>query len=713
MNKKCSLSVIISLLLGTSYNCMASEAQYSLNGNIEHQIAPNENLFTVSKNYNITLANLQAWNNIDDVNQVALGQRISLRDPTLVQMGSKTNDTSGSAKQDTQAANRQQQPPTGNNRQNIITEHVIAPGETLYKVSKTYNISMANLQEWNNIEDVSQVAVGQTIRLRSPMWKPTEVVQTENPKKKIETALATGEYRLAISLLTKALDQGSVADQQFALEFLGVAREKNGQKAFAKQTYQKYLSKYPDSETAARVKGRLDSLIGLETMSKDRTLKKGQSKRKKANASFTRGSLATDYRKGILTNDSGHSDATMSLVSVDLDARGRHETDDYDLGFRASLGHYQDLMDDAGDTSEQLRYLYISANSKDNLYQMQLGRQRSRGKGIFGRFDGVVLSTETMPGVQFNFVAGYPVASTKDTSLDSERKFYGLSMDVVDWWPGLELNMFVFEQSINDMTDRRAVGGEVNYYQNGTSINSMIDYDIFYSELNALLLSGSHVTDSQQRFSWSMNYRKSPYMSTRNALIGQTADSFAELQNLFITDEEILDLALDRTLESKSASVEFSQPFAEDYYVNARVTYMDLSGAPESGGVPEISETGEQYYYDLSLGANKLYSLNDNNVLGLRYSDLSGSEVYSIYATSRYRWNESLTIMPKLRYDNRDNSNGTSQENIAPTVRIQYQNLQHYFYSDVGAIFYSSESDLFPTQKSTHSFLYLGYRYYF
>ncbi len=85
----------------------------------------------------------------------------------------------------------------------------------------------------------------------------------------------------------------------------------------------------------------------------------------------------------------------------------------------------------------------------------------------------------------------------------------------------------MFEQSINDLTDRRAVGGEICYFKNSVSVYSLVDYDIFFNELNALLFSGSYSTQSAQRYSWTLNYRKNPYVGTRNALIGQSVDSYA------------------------------------------------------------------------------------------------------------------------------------------------------------------------------------------
>lgn len=597
--------------------------------------------------------------------------------------------------------------------------HTVQYGESLFSIAKQYKVSVEELKRWNNLEDVNKISLGQQINITTnnsllsnkvshkAMSQPLTLLQ------QAKTALTEKNYSLATKLLTRLYQQGNDVERQFALEFLGVSREKKGQQAFAKQAYQLFLENYPQADTAPRVKMRLNNLIGIETLSKNRSFKEKSKSNERRSSSYLRGSLATDYRHALLEDNLGNSRDTLSLANVDIDAKGYFDLDDYNVGFRVSVGHYQDLLPDSDKTNEQIRYLNFSASSEDNLYQVKIGRQRSRGKGIFGRFDGVILSSEFVTDMQVNVVAGYPVASSKVTELDPERQFYGISLDIDDSWQYIDFSVFLFEQSINDLTDRRAVGGELSYFKDSVSVYSLVDYDIFFNELNALLFSGSYSTESAQRYSWSLNYRKNPYVGTRNAIIGQSVDSFAELQNLFISDEEILDLALDRTLTSKTASLQFFQPINNDYDISASLTWMDLSSAPESGGVPAIGESGGQYYANVYLSARNLYSDHDTNSIGFRYSDLPQSQVYSLYATSRYRFDNGISLTPKLRFDTRSNENGTSQQSISPTFRMQYQSRKHYVYGDFGGIFYNTESTFYSTQKTSIYFLYLGYRYYF
>ena len=76
-------------------------------------------------------------------------------------------------------------------------------------------------------------------------------------------ALISGDHLRAIQLYTAVLEQPENRFSRDALEFLGLARERNGQKAHAVAEYRHYLKLYPDAEGAARVRQRLAGLTAL------------------------------------------------------------------------------------------------------------------------------------------------------------------------------------------------------------------------------------------------------------------------------------------------------------------------------------------------------------------------------------------------------------------------------------------------------------------
>jgi len=97
----------------------------------------------------------------------------------------------------------------------------------------------------------------------------------------------------------------------------------------------------------------------------------------------------------------------------------------------------------------------------------------------------------------------------------------------------------------------------------------------------------------------------------------------------------------------------------------------------------------------------------------MRVSSLSTSDVWSIFANSRNRFSKSWTMSGKLRYDSRDNDNGNSQQSISPSVRVQFQSRENFFYAETGAILYTNQITGLSDMNTDIYYLYLGYRYYF
>ena len=540
------------------------------------------------------------------------------------------------------------------------------------------------------------------------------VKNVKSLKQKSKDALTDKKYALAISYLNKMLKTKIVEDRAFALEYLGVAKERSYQLAFAKRYYLLFLKEFSNLKEAKRVKQRLQSLLGIQSLASQerKKLKKGRRNKNKS-SSTTRGSLSASYRKSDLVNDLGEKRETLSLVGTDVDIRGDYRLDSSSIKLRLSAGHYEDLTDDSDSTNDRLSYANISWQTNDGGYRVDIGRQRNRRKGLFNRFDGVVFSYGVNDSETFNFYAGYPVSSSKVLSLDSERQFVGASYDWNDIFENIDVSFFLLNQTISDLTDRRAIGGEVKYINNRTSIFSLLDYDVFHNELNAFLLSGSYSSKEKVRYNWYINQRKSPYISTRNALIGQPANSLEELQNLFLSDDEILDLALDRTLESQSVSLQVSVPLSKTYEISSNINWLDISGAPESGGVSEIINRDAQIYFNTYLRGSKLYSKSDSSQLGVRISKLATSDVWSLYVSSKYRWKRAWSFSGKVRYDDRTNENGSGQQNISPSVRLQFQKSDHFIYTELGAILYTNQIVGFGELSTDIYYMYLGYQFYF
>ena len=553
-----------------------------------------------------------------------------------------------------------------------------------------------------------------TVEIRVTTTGQHTAVATDDIASKARLALTAELYDEAIPLLLQLRQDGSEDQKIFAQEFLGVAREKKGQLSFANAEYERFLLEYPDSLEASRVEDRLSALRGLQDLARATKLSRGtrQQPRKDEHWS-TFGSLASSYRYSRNIADNGDSYDSMSLLGLDGDLSARYRSDEFDWRVRFSGGHYQDLRDDDSQTSDRVRYLNMMAETADGHYKAQLGRQRAHNGGVIGRFDGVALSTQATERMRLNFVAGYPVDTSRQTNVETDRDLYGLNVDFEDIWNSADLNVFYIRQNIDGVVDREAVGGEGHYISDKSSLYALVDYDIHFGEINALVLNGNHQLPAETRLNWSLNMRKSPYLSTRNALIGQGLDSIDALQNALLSEDEIEDLANDRTRDSKTASVMLSRPMNERMEISGTLTWLDLSDTPASGGVPAYEGTGGQYYMDMRVTGRQIFGERDTSFVSTRFYKLQSSDIWSFYANSRLPVGQRWSLNPRIRIDHRDNSNDTTQWNFAPAVRAQYQADRHIVFSEGGLIYYRTKYSELDDQDFKIWFAYLGYRYSF
>lgn len=521
-------------------------------------------------------------------------------------------------------------------------------------------------------------------------------------------SMTEGNYKRAISLYTKVLQLSKHIYMQQAQEFLGLAREKNRQFAHAKAEYEKYLALYPDGEDSDRVKQRLVSLV---TASKKRSpeLVAGR-KEKKESAWSIYGGFSQFYRRDVSITDLIGSSVDQSSLSSDLDISARKRSEGQDIRTRFTGGYLYDFLDEAGEGSNaRISSMYLDYTNTDRKWSARVGRQSRSSGGVLGRFDGIHVSQQWLPDVKLNAVAGFPVDSTTD-DITTNRRFYGLSADIGTFYDSLDFVAFLIEQTIDGITDRRAIGGEVRYFDQSRTLLGLVDYDILYDDINILLLLGNWTLPNKLTINTTIDYRKSPLLTTRNAIQGQSTTSIETLLTTY-TEDELHQIAEDRTATSKSFTFGLSKPLSEKLQISGDLTVSNLSGTQASAGVEATSGTGNEYYYNLQLIGNSLIKQGDIAILGLRYSDTSSSNTTSVLVNTRYPINSVWRVNPKVRIDYRENhSDGSQQWTAAPSLRTEYIWKRRYrFEAEVGGEI-SDRILTSSTDRTTAYFINLGYR---
>lgn len=534
-------------------------------------------------------------------------------------------------------------------------------------------------------------------------------------------AMIDRNFRRAVQIYTKILRNPDTVFRQDAQELLGLARDRSGQFAHAKAEYEKYLELYPEGPGADRVRQRLSGLLTAAAKPKEKLRK---AKRPEVESDWNHqlfGSLSEFYNY----NDTKLQDGTKtinqseSLTSLDFSTRSR--SDRYEIRTQFFGTHEVDLRNNGSNDMTRVNNLFVDLEDRKWGLSGRFGRQSRSSGGVLGRFDGGLVSYEILPQVKINGVFGYPVVSSDDRPFDTDKHFYGASFNLGTFWDSVDFNLYAINQEVEGIDDRQAVGGEIRYFHPKRSLFSFVDYDTSYDELNIFLINGGWTFPTKTRLNLVLDYRKSPILTTSNALIGQTVQDISIILNT-LTEDEIRQLAQDRTATNKSLTVGIVQDLNEKYQLVAEVTVSELSATSSSPSapiapvvnVPANPSTGKEYFYLTQLIASNLFMEGDINIIELRYADTMSNDSYSLNLNLRYPFTPDFRINPRIQTNYRKNKNDSGESTtIRPLVRIDYRWKKWLRFEMEGGREWREDTVLGNTEKTTGYFATVGFRAYF
>lgn len=522
-------------------------------------------------------------------------------------------------------------------------------------------------------------------------------------------AFLSKDYKTSIRLLTKLLRYPEHRYSRDAQELIGLARDKNGQRAHAKSEYKKYLKLYPEGEGTERVKQRLDALVTARRAPVAST-SRGRKSRKKAEPQWqVFGNLLQFYQRNVTTSDPDNPVTTNSTLDTDLNVNARLRTGRYNVRTQFSTSYTYDFNDSDEGNEYRISDMYISASDKITGLSTRLGRQSSSTGGVQGRFDGAEFGYRLNPKWKVNLVAGYPVVLAQSNAVETDKLFYGINVDggrFADYW---EFNAYAIHQEAYDLTDRDAVGLELRYLHPKHSIFTLLDYDIEYGDLNTALIIGNWRFDNGANINMQADYRNSPLLTTSNALIGQTDGTLEILQGR-LSEDQIQQLARDRTARFKSLLVSASKPIHALFTVGGEFSVSNFSDMPASGGVEAIAGTGNEYSIAGQLIGSNIIKTGDTTILELRYNDNSTSDLTRLSLNSRYPWSTTWRLNPKLSIEQRKRDTNTNSLTIKPSLKTEYKFRKHIkFIGEGGYEWSDNENTVGGNTTESSYFLYIGY----
>lgn len=518
-------------------------------------------------------------------------------------------------------------------------------------------------------------------------------------------------YPRVLAITGKLAEIGNQEQKEFALELSGIVRERQGKFAQAVASYQAFLQKYPNSKRVPRIKSRIE---GLKTMFNEprAPIEEPQGL---ASQWDIYGSLTQTYQNVSLDIDTLDSrDIGDQLVS-DLFIIGRKKSNTDFIEYKFDGGMVNDFLDKEDDGYISLAQMHY-ANNVDE-YSLTIGRQKRTAKGIYDRFDGLVYNNSRMQ-IDWSIYMGAPVIKTAD-DFDSGRKFIGTSI-TTKISSSLTMDFYLVTQDIESLTDRQSIGSELQYRSDKGFLFGIVDYDLFYEDLNNLTIISNYRHDETWSFNTTLDYRNNPLISSYNAIQGQGVETFSDLiteKNL--SEDQIYQLARDRT--SKAASVYFTANQLIDnhhqlYYglSLSNIDATEASSATATTGPIEARPEFNSTDFTIDYTINNFLGINDFSTVGFKILDNSNYQALSLRSRSRMPGGiNKLYFTPRFDMDFRSGKDTkTDQTILRPSLKVTYRpNKRVNFESSLGMEL--SNEDIPDSNDQTITSFLLGYSYHF
>lgn len=544
-------------------------------------------------------------------------------------------------------------------------------------------------------------------------------------------SLAVGDNFAAIDAFNKLLLLPPNNYTQDGQEWVGVARERAGQLDKAKLELELYLKLYDNPEDVKRIKLRLASLGSKPPKSPSVTAESAAGK-KQFSQSLSYGSLSMHYYHGASKVDtvdsaspfsnalsqSSFSSVDQSALLTTVVATQRYISETYDNRIVFQDTAYSNFL--PGQVGKnRLGAAYFELKNKISDYSIRLGRQSSSGAGVLGRFDGVAAGVGITPSIRVNAVAG----QLSDLTTGSKPVFFGTSVDMGP------VTVYAINQKVDDMVERQAVGTEMRYFDPSKTAFLLLDYDTLFSALNVAMLQATYSATPERIYNLFVDHRRTPYLTTRNALYGALTTSLTDLLQ-FMTEEQIRVLAADRTGTSNMAQFGLTQQVSTKWQIGgdlrvSRYEAMPASGTPidpfadpnaplpVDGFISEQASTGNDWAISQQLIGSNLFSTRDVTVFNLSFM---GSPLYkgqSLYIYSRGNFSDKWSMDLSLQLYRQNFESGMFMTRIIPMLRTAYQ-IRQSISLDMDAGFEVSHTEM-GTQitDGQRQFFSMGFRWDF
>jgi len=501
-------------------------------------------------------------------------------------------------------------------------------------------------------------------------------------------ALLAGEMFAAIQAFNNVLKLPPNKYSADAQCWIGIAREKTGQQVKAKLEYETYLKLYPTGAEVRWVKNRL-AILNRIIPAVPAATPTAPAQTKHTEFQFNEyGSFSMYYYHGSSHTDSittvGGVETPSSLTVTDqstlisnVSMTSRFFNDEFDNRlvfqdfFSKNFLHTQE-------SRNRLNAAFFETRNRLHDYSARIGRQSATGGGVLGRFDGVSGGYGFVPNWRINAVVG----QLSDYVVGDKPKFYGASVDFGVRSP-LGGNLYGITQTVGEITDRKAVGGNLRYFEQGKTLLAMADFDTQFKRFNMWTIQGTYNGESTD-YNLILDRRRTPSLSIRNAINGTTSSIEILLQNGWTIDD-LIKLAKQRTQITNTAQIGATNHLKDKWQLGTdlmvtNTTGLDASGTllPDGttgleGFVPASPASGNTWTISERLIGSDVIASHDVSLMSLSYTKSKFISGTTLMLNNHAFLGELWTFDTTLRFYWQKDSTGGRQTLISPVLKLGYR----------------------------------------
>jgi len=489
-------------------------------------------------------------------------------------------------------------------------------------------------------------------------------------------ALLRGEHADAISAYTRLLEAPDASRHPEARELLGVALEKSGRADRARAEYRAWLRDYGTSADAARVRQRLATITVANQPVQAVSAPRPDPRPAARNDGWTlAGGLSQFYLRGVsLGADSRPDVVAESALLSQAQFAARRRGQRFDLEARGNVGLLYDFEDEDEAIQVYVSSAWIDVADTETDFDLRIGRQHLPRSGVLTRFDGIDVGYRLRPDLKLKVTTGLPI-DTPRFRATADSYFYGASVDAEGLLDLIDVSAFAMEQRIGGLLDRRAVGGEARYRNRRLNVVGLIDYDPSFNLLNTAGVTAVYQAHDRLTLHGRWRGGAAPFLTTRNALIGQPFDTVRELE-AFYSEGQIRRLARNRTAEERAGAVGLSAALTPRLQFEADFSYLEYGATVASGGVDAYPGTGPQYSWSANLIGSGFLDAASTFIAGYRHDERRSIDDDTLWFDFRLPIGDRFRLQTRLeatrRVENQNSAGDVVQWLGRPVLRLWY-----------------------------------------